>query len=127
MKLLDAWEHPRTVETPFHSTLALPRPDTFEAMLAQQRRPASGLLHAFVHQVSTYEDPHRLITTALACLALHVDADPERTDRLLHVQYKPITQLAPTTPVEQALRHTGYGVESATYAPKRTAQRMRSS
>jgi hypothetical protein len=105
LKLLDAWEHPRNVETPFHSTLALPRPDTFEAMMAQQHLPASGLLHDFVHQVSTYEDPHRLITSALACLALHVDADPQCMDRFLHIDHLPIIRPEAATPIEQALQH----------------------
>ena len=105
LQILDAWEHPRSTETPFHSTLALPRPGTFEAMMQQQQLPASALLHEYVHQVSTYEDPHRLITTALACLALHIDADPARTDRFLHVDHLPVSRPWAISPIEQALQH----------------------
>ena len=109
LQVLDAWERPDTVETPFHSTLALPRATTIEEIVAQQQLPASAVLHEHVHQASTYEDPHRLIGAAVACLALHVDADPAVRDRFLDAERAPAAFHRPTTPVEQAMRHVrGY-------------------
>ena len=109
LHVLNAWERHGTVETPFHSTLALPRPTTIEEILAQQQLPAAAVLHEHVHQATTYEDPHRLIGAAVACLALHVDADPTVRDRFLDVERPPATFDRPTSPVSQAMRHVrGY-------------------
>jgi|GEM_PF-1280920 len=109
LQVLDGWEHSERVETPFHSTLAMPRPTTFEEIVAQQQLPAAAVLHEHVHQASTYEDPHRLIGAAVACLALHVDADPAVRDRFLDAEHAPAAFHRPTTPVEQAMRHVrGY-------------------
>ena len=109
LRILDAWERPDGPETPFHSTLALPRPTTIEDIFAQQQLPAAAVLHEHVHQASTYEDPHRLIGTAVACLALHVDADPAVRDRFLDVERAPAVFHRPTSPIEQAMHHVrGY-------------------
>jgi hypothetical protein len=79
VRLLDAWERADSVETPFHSTRARPEPRTFEEVMAIQSDPSMAFLHGTPHEVTVYEDPHRLVGTALACLALHVDASDNRS------------------------------------------------
>ncbi|MGA1401146.1 MAG: hypothetical protein ACO38P_12255, partial [Phycisphaerales bacterium] len=79
VRLLDAWERADSVETPFHSTLARPKPRTIEEVMAIQADPSTAFLHGTPHEVTVYEDPHRLVGTALACLALHVDASASRS------------------------------------------------
>ena len=79
VRLLGEWEEGGASETPFHSTVVRPPVRSFEEMMAVQADPATAFLHGTVHAVTLYEDPHRLIATALACLALHVDATAIRT------------------------------------------------
>ena len=79
VRLLDAWERDDSVETPFHSTLVRTKPRTFEEVMAIQADPSTAFLHGTPHEVTVYEDPHRLVGTALACLALHVDASDNRS------------------------------------------------
>ncbi len=82
LRVLDAWETALGVETPFHSTIAHPTPGTIEDLFRQSALPASDDLHGRRHQASLYEDPHRLVVAAIACLALHADADPAIKGRL---------------------------------------------
>lgn len=107
LRVLDAWEAPRAVETPFHSTIAHPVPATIEDLLRQSALPASDDLHGRRHQASLYEDPHRLVVAAIACLALHADADPAvkgRLDPARPHRFR-VSIEAAESPIAAALRH----------------------
>ena len=96
--VLDAWEQSTTVETPFHSTLILPQAGNTEEIARQLHAPGRRMVGDRVHAISTYEDPHRLIVSAAACLALHVNADPENRD----VPTSACTHWLASSPTEQA-------------------------
>jgi hypothetical protein len=76
LRLLDAWEAPRGVETPFYSTLLFASPQAVGDDSLRNSRPGSDSPSWRQHQVTLYEDPSRLIVTAVAALALQVEADP---------------------------------------------------
>ena len=96
--VLDAWEQSTTAETLFHSTLIFPQAGNDEEIARQLRAPGRRMVGDRVHAISTYEDPHRLIVSAAACLALHVNADPEERD----VPTEACTHLLASSPIEQA-------------------------
>ena len=98
LRMLDAWEHPRGVETPFYSTLVNPPARSIEEIMAIQSDPHRAFVHGRVHKASTYEDPDRLVVTALACLALHVETTAslgQRRSRFINLD-------SGSTPLEQA-------------------------
>ena len=99
LRLLDSWEHPRGVETPFHSTLVTPPPRSFEEIMAIQADPHRAFVHDQVHAASTYEDPDRLIVSALACMALHVETTADQEEH----RPRSIDFETGSTPQEQAL------------------------
>lgn len=103
LRVLDAFEAPRGTETPFFSTIELPIPGTFEELVAQGERAGTGLVHDRFHAVTLYEDPHRLMTTALACLALHAEASVDAPARPRDSFGASLVRGA--TPLEQAIRH----------------------
>ena len=113
LRVLEGWEAPRGVETPFHSTIAHPPPATIEDVVRQAMLPASEDLHGRRHQASVYEDPHRLVVAAVACLALHADADPSLKGRLDPpgpCRFRVSTEHA-ESPIAAALRHVRPYVE----------------
>lgn len=107
LRVLEGWEAPRYVETPFHSTIAHPVAATTEDLFRQLELPASEDLHGRRHQASVYEDPHRLVVAAVACLALHADADPSHKGWLEPPdphRFRVSIEI-PETPISAALRH----------------------
>lgn len=113
LRVLAGYEAPRGVETPFHSTIAHPAPAAIEELFRQAALPASDDLHGRRHQASVYEDPHRLVVAAVACLALHAEADPSIKGRLdppgggrFRVGIEPVE-----SPIAAALRHVRPYVE----------------
>ncbi len=79
VRVLAAWERDEGVETPFHSTLIRRPARDFGELMSMQADPSTAFLYDTAHAVTLYEDPHRLVVTALACLALHVDASEIRS------------------------------------------------
>ena len=104
-EILNAWEGQQRVETPFHSTITLEQPCTIDLDDDQHEHPAMAVLHDHLHQATTYEDPHQLITTALACMALHAEVDLTQEGRFLNAPHFPVARLEAATPEEQALQH----------------------
>jgi len=76
LRVLDGWEAPQCVETPFYSTVVSASTQAMVDDLLQNSNPEKALPHGCRHQVSLYEDPARLIVTAVAAAALHVEANP---------------------------------------------------
>ncbi len=113
LRVLEGWEAPRGVETPFHSTIAHLPPATIEDVIRQSALPASEDLHGRRHQASVYEDPHRLVVAAVACLALHADADPSIKGRLEASGAGPfrVSLDHVESPIAAALRHVRPYVE----------------
>ena len=105
LQILDAWEGQQRVETPFHSTITLQQPCTIDLDDDRNEHSAMAVLHDHLHQATTYEDPHQLITTALACMAVHVEADLTQEERFLNAPHFPVTRLEAATPRDQAMLH----------------------
>lgn len=116
LRVLDAWEAPHGVETPFYSTLISMSTQSIVDDFLQNSRPEFSLPCGFRHQVSLYEDPSRLIVTAVAAAALHVMADPGEEEATTpfpgpQAGIPPANLLCLDSPEEQALHHVQpYGV-----------------